>query len=130
MNSKTKYWLDLCEYDMDTAKAMLETKRYLYVGYMCHQIVEKSLKATIANFSDDIPPKTHDLQRLSVTGGVFDDLSEEQFALLDILKPLQIQARYPEHIDKLRQSLSEKVCKKLIIETEELLCWIKKRLEK
>ncbi|WP_330636719.1 HEPN domain-containing protein [Acutalibacter sp.] len=27
------------------AKAMLETKRFLYVGFMCHQTIEKGLKA-------------------------------------------------------------------------------------
>lgn len=29
-------WLKLAEYDLDTAEAMHETKRYLYVGFMCH----------------------------------------------------------------------------------------------
>ncbi len=31
MNSKTQYWLDLAEYDIETARAMLQTGRYLYV---------------------------------------------------------------------------------------------------
>jgi HEPN domain-containing protein len=34
---KTEYWLDLAKYDLETAKAMLYSKRYLYVGFMCHQ---------------------------------------------------------------------------------------------
>jgi len=41
---RTQYWLDLAQYDLDTAQAMLETKRYLYVGFMCHQTVEKAFK--------------------------------------------------------------------------------------
>ncbi len=41
---KAAYWLDAAEYDLQTAKAMLETKRYLYVGFMCHQTIEKALK--------------------------------------------------------------------------------------
>lgn len=43
MEDKVKYWIDMSDYDFDTAKAMLETKRYLYVGFMCHQTVEKIL---------------------------------------------------------------------------------------
>lgn len=35
----------MSDYDFDTAQAMLETKRYLYVGFMCHQVIEKILKA-------------------------------------------------------------------------------------
>jgi HEPN domain-containing protein len=45
MQESMKYWLDLSEYDMETAIAMFETRRYLYVGFMCHQVVEKLLKA-------------------------------------------------------------------------------------
>lgn len=43
MIDKVKYWLELADYDYETALAMLESKRYLYVGFMCHQTIEKSL---------------------------------------------------------------------------------------
>lgn len=36
-SEKIKYWTDLSDYDLKTAKAMLKTKRYLYVGFMYHQ---------------------------------------------------------------------------------------------
>ena len=39
-----EYWKELAEYDLETAKAMLKTKRYLYVGFMCHQVIEKIFK--------------------------------------------------------------------------------------
>lgn len=45
MDGKVSYWMEMADYDFDTAKAMLATKRYLYVGFMCHQVVEKMLKA-------------------------------------------------------------------------------------
>jgi hypothetical protein len=35
--SKVEYWIDLAIYDFDTAKAMNESKRFLYVGFMCHR---------------------------------------------------------------------------------------------
>jgi hypothetical protein len=38
---KSKYWLDLSDYDLETAEAMFKTKRWLYVGFMCHQTIEK-----------------------------------------------------------------------------------------
>ncbi|WP_300685615.1 HEPN domain-containing protein [Acutalibacter sp. 1XD8-36] len=43
--AKAAYWLDCADYDLQMAKAMLETKRFLYVGFMCHQTIEKGLKA-------------------------------------------------------------------------------------
>ena len=45
MDEKIRYWVDISEYDLATAEAMLTTGRYLYVGFMCHQAIEKILKA-------------------------------------------------------------------------------------
>ncbi len=42
MDDKVKYWLELSDYDLGTALAMLNSKRYLYVGFMCHQTIEKN----------------------------------------------------------------------------------------
>jgi len=33
------YWIELSDYDLETASAMLQTQRYLYVGFMCHQVI-------------------------------------------------------------------------------------------
>ena len=41
INDNVKYWQEISKYDLDTAKAMLESKKYLYVGFMCHQVIEK-----------------------------------------------------------------------------------------
>lgn len=42
---KVAYWLDIADYDLDTAEAMYQTGRWLYVAFMCHQVIEKTLKA-------------------------------------------------------------------------------------
>ena len=48
MSDKTAYWLELTKYDMSAAKAMQHAAKYLYMGFMCHQVIEKALKAVIA----------------------------------------------------------------------------------
>ena len=45
MDDKVIYWVEMSDYDIETADAMLATGRYLYVGFMCHQTIEKILKA-------------------------------------------------------------------------------------
>lgn len=35
MDSKVTYWIEMSDYDLETAEAMLLTSRYLYVGFMC-----------------------------------------------------------------------------------------------
>ena len=42
---KVKYWLDLVDYDLDTAETLYNGGRWLYVAFMCHQVIEKVLKA-------------------------------------------------------------------------------------
>jgi HEPN domain-containing protein len=127
--TKYEYWLELCDDDLDTAKWLLQGKKLLYCGYLCHQIIEKAFKAAVAKNTQEIPPKIHDLLKLADKGGIYTDLSQDQIKVLDKLRNLQIEARYPEYKDRIYQSLSLEYCTKLMEETEGLLCWIKKRLE-
>jgi len=48
---KSDYWIEIAEYDLETAHAMQKTGRFLYVGFMCHLVAEKTLKAVIAKDS-------------------------------------------------------------------------------
>ena len=128
MDDKTKYWIDRAEYDFETAKAMLETKRYLYVGFMCHQVIEKMLKAYWSKVTTDPPLKIHALSRLAEKTGIDKDMSEGQLDLIDALEPLNIEARYPSYKERLMKSLNADRCKKLIEQTNELRIWIRSRL--
>ncbi|MDR1735360.1 MAG: HEPN domain-containing protein [Oscillospiraceae bacterium] len=130
MMNKSAYWLDLAEYDLSAAAVMLNGKRFIYVGFMCHQTIEKALKAVIARDckEDESPPKTHDLSKLAIAAGLIDVMSEEQIKFLEYLNPLNIEARYPEFRQRLLSVLSVERCRRIMAETEDLLCWIKNRL--
>ena len=127
MNNKTQYWLDLAEYDIETARAMLQTGRYIYVGFICHQTIEKVLKAVIAK-NDILPPKIHGLMKLAQLADIYETMNDNQKDLLDTLDPLNIAARYPEQKDKLSSALTSERCKIILKETEDLLCWIEQQL--
>ena len=123
-NEKVKYWQDLAEYDLDTANAMLYSKRYLYVGFMCHQVVEKILKAYCSSKSDITPPYTHNLKHLAYKINIYDTLTEEQKDIIDLLLPLNIEARYPTYKEQLLRSLSHDKCIEIIKKTKLLKEWI------
>lgn len=127
-DDKAGYWLDSADYDLETARAMLETKRYLYVGFMCHQTIEKALKGVLV-FRDPEGelPYIHKLARLANLSGVSSEMTEGQLSLLDLLSPLNIEARYPVDRQQLLASLSEEKCREMIRETEALLSWLKSR---
>jgi HEPN domain-containing protein len=128
MNDNTAYWIELAEYDIDTAKAMLETKRYLYVGFMCHQVIEKMLKAYWSDNLSEPPVKIHTLSRLAERCGLYQQLTEDQLLLIDALEPLNIEARYPSYKERLLKSLSNEACNSLINRTDDLRLWIKQKL--
>lgn len=127
-SEKTTYWIDISDYDLATAKTMLKGKRYLYVGFMCHQAVEKILKAYFTATKEDIPPYVHNLKRLAEECELLSEFSEEQLDLIEELVPMNIEARYPTYKELLLKSLTTEKCKQLIINTQELCIWIKQRL--
>ncbi len=87
------HWIERSQYDLDTAKIMLETGRYLYVAYMCQQAVEKILKAIIARQGKENFP-IHNLNRLAEIAMLRKRLSSDQFNFLAELTPYHIEARY------------------------------------
>jgi HEPN domain-containing protein len=122
------YWLETADYDFETAKTMLVGKRFLYVGFMCHQTIEKALKAYYVFKLPDAPPHTHNLSHLAKKADLYNNLSEQQKDLLDTLEPLNIEARYPTHKERIAQFLNEKRCEEIIKKTEEFYQWIKAKL--
>ncbi len=126
-SDKVSYWLDLAAYDLQTARVMLEGERYLYVGFMCHQVTEKALKGIISSVSPVQTPYTHNLTILAKSAGIYKLLNEDQLDLLDTLEPLNIQARYPTSKERLLESLTKERCRIIYNKTEEFFEWIKSR---
>lgn len=118
MDEKINYWLDIAEYDLVTAEAVLKAERYLYVGFMCHQAIEKTLKAHYQLLKGKIPETA-----------LFDSLSDQQKAFMEMLLPMNIETRYPEVKDRLFKSLNREKCTKILHETREMHAWIKEKLK-
>ena len=72
MNQEEKYnyWLDIAEYDMVSAEAMLNAGRYAYVPFMCQQSLEKFVKGLYNYYIDDNVPRVHNIS--FVIGKVLD----------------------------------------------------------
>ncbi len=107
---------------------MFQTKRFLYIGLMCHQTIEKSLKGYyVFRKPNEELPFLHRLIKLANLSGLSAEMTEEQLLFLERLSPLNIEARYPAYREDLTKVLSDKVCLSLLRETEEFMQWIKTR---
>ncbi len=125
---KVKYWLDLVDYDLDTAETLYNGGRWLYVAFMCHQVIEKVLKAYWTATQDTEPPYTHNLERLAMGCGLSEEMSEDQLHFIDLMIPMNIEARYPSYKEALSRGLTPDYCRSIIDRTKEMQSWIKSKL--
>lgn len=122
---KVKYWEELSDYDLETAEAMFQTKRWLYVGFMCHQTIEKIFKAYWCSKIEGASPMSHNLINIAQSCGLNSLMSEEQKLFISEIMPLNIESRYPSYKQSIADGLSEGRCRKLIDSTKSLQTWIK-----
>lgn len=59
MKTTTSNWLLSADYDIKTASALMKNKRFIYVVFMCHLGLEKTLKAVFSEKFRKMPPYTH-----------------------------------------------------------------------
>lgn len=127
MDRIVAHWVERSEYDLDTAKAMLDTGRYLYVGYMCQQAVEKLLKAMIAQQNKENLP-IHNLNRLSEVAEVADLLSSKQSTFMAELTPFCIEARYGDFKESLSEIINKETAEVIYRKTREMFEWLYQKI--
>lgn len=125
---RVKYWTEISDYDLETAEVMYTSGRWLYVGYMCHQTLEKIFKAYWSSKKVEPAPMSHNLFIIAQSCGLNALFSEEQIGFISEMIPLNIEARYPSYKKSISESLSEERCKAILDKTKELQQWIKDKL--
>ncbi len=98
------------------------------MAFLCHQAIEKALKAYYVATHDDDPRFTHSHSKLLEDCGLIDQLTDEQLSFLDLMVPMYIEARYPEQKDAAAHMLNNEACQHIINTTKELMQWIEERL--
>jgi HEPN domain-containing protein len=121
-------WLKLAEYDFVTAKAMLQTGRYLYVVFTCQQTIEKMLKAIYVKEKGETPPYSHNLLKLIAYWSYYSKVEEKRISFLEMLNSFYIESRYSEEIRELSRIVSKRKAEEILKKTEELFLWLKKKI--
>ena len=123
MRKDTQNWIELVEYDLDTARHMLAAGRYLYVIFLCHLALEKMLKAVVTETTQTIPVKTHDLIYLVKKSTI--DLPEAFLDFIGKINTASIPTRYPEDLHSALRDYPEPVAREYLQRTQELIKWLK-----
>ncbi len=129
ITEKIAYWVDIAGYDLETARAMLTSGRYLYAVFMCQQAVEKLLKAAYMEFgSGGEPPRTHNLTFL--LGKLeLDKIPEEIELLASRLSAYYIETRYPNYKEKLSCLVDSSEAERTVNKTEDAFSWLQSQMK-
>lgn len=114
------------EYDFQTAQAMLQSRRYIYVIFMCHLSLEKLLKVIILKKTRQTPPRTHDLFTLIRLSSL--NIPSKFESIIAHLNGVSVPTRYPEDFENLQKSYTLKVAKLYLTQVGELIKWLRTEL--
>jgi HEPN domain-containing protein len=123
MRKDTENWIALADYDLETARHMLATGRYLYVVFLCHLALEKMLKAHVTEATQAIPNKTHDLIYLVKKAGL--ELPEAHLDFVGKINTASIPTRYPDDLQRAMKDYPESVTRNYLKQSEEIIQWLK-----
>jgi len=65
LSRQIEYWRHGADEDFEVAKELLAGKRYRHALFFAHLALEKMLKAHVTQRTGQIPPRIHNLVRLS-----------------------------------------------------------------
>ena len=126
MDKTINNWIKSGEYDIKTAEALYKSKRFVYVIFMCHLAVEKTLKAIVSYETKKTPPKTHDLFYLVKLSSL--DVPDIHSSIVMHLNEASVPTRYPEDITKIAKAYNKQAASRYLKETKGLLKWLKSKV--
>ena len=121
-------WIEIVNEDLSVAEDLYKTKHWLYVAFMCHQVIEKTLKAYWTAVRDDDPPYIHDHKRLAEGCGLYQDMTEDQRIFLTTIREMNIEARYREYKSRIAAMLNAQNTLHILEQTKQMQQWILQKL--
>ena len=89
-----EYWETSSQEDLDAARDLLDRKHVRHGLFFLHLSVEKRLKGLIVAKTGELPPRSHDLQRLAELAGLTP--TSDQSGWMARLNRHCLEGRYPD----------------------------------
>jgi HEPN domain-containing protein len=123
---KYEYWLDIAQYDLDSAGAMYTAGRWLYVVFMCQQAIEKLCKGLYTLYVDDNVPRIHDINSIisRFSNKLSISISDDTYQLFSRLSSFYLNNRYPEFKAKLSSSINKAEAELILGQSREVFLWL------
>jgi HEPN domain-containing protein len=123
---KYDYWLDIAQYDLETASAMFDSGRWLYVVFMCEQAVEKLVKGLYVLYIDDNIPRVHAIRQVikKYDGKLPAPVNEDRYRFFDKLSAFYLEGRYADYKQKLSALVDKQEAESVLKQTREVFAWL------
>ena len=127
MEKIIKEWVKIAKYDLQTAKAMQEKGRYLYVLFMCQQSIEKILKAIYIQKKKELAPRTHNLTYLCDVLNLAIEETDKEF--LAQLNQFYLISRYPGQQKEFEKAINKHKAQIYYKKTKEIFQWLEHTIQ-
>jgi len=117
------YWRQGSAEDWEVAVKLVKDGRSRHGLFFAHLALEKMLKALICRRTQDVPPRIHNLTRLSELAGL--KLDTQQADVLADMNQFNLEGRYPESYTP---QLSPEEAMEYITRSQEVLTWLTQQL--
>jgi len=105
--------------DGEVAVKLVKDGKSRHGLFFAHLALEKILKGLVCRHTHDVPPKIHNLTRLSELAGL--KLDDQQADVLADMNQFNLEGRYPESY---APQLSLKEATEFMTRSEEVLAWL------
>jgi HEPN domain-containing protein len=123
LEKQIEYWRQGAAEDWEVAAKLVRDGKGRHGLFFAHLALEKMLKALICRRTQDVPPKIHNLTRLSELAGL--KLDARQARALAAMNQFNVEGRYPEfHTPQ----LSPEEAREYAARAQELLTWLIQQL--
>jgi HEPN domain-containing protein len=123
IKQQMRYWVVSSEEDFAAAQSLLDKGHLRHCLFFAHLAVEKMLKAHVVKTTREIPPRIHDLLRLSQIAAL--DLDEAQKGRLLEFRAYLLEGRYP---DSQQMPLDPPFVNSELVRMKDMLEWLKAQL--
>ncbi len=116
------YWLKSAAHDMEVAETLFQNNKNDWCLFICHLVLEKTLKAFYVRDNNDNPPLIHNLVRLEEKTKL--NCTESQLQFLADVNRFNIESRYPDIKFQFQKLCTTEFTKEQFSKIKEMYQWL------
>lgn len=129
MREEVVWWIEDTRNTLESARDMFRAGRFNWAVFLCHQAMEKILKASYLQLKKRRAPGSHNLY--SLYRGLQDrfKVSREMASFLRRLSPQYAVTRYPDvALGPPHEAFDKESAREFLNKTEEIFRWLRAKL--